>query len=92
MPDGAPLTDRELLMFLLQLFIAGNETTRNTITGGLVAFAENPLQWLEATKFMRLSHIEYFKATEFRSWCLTLLEELAKSKAIAIDDQLIRNI
>lgn len=50
------------------------------------------LEWLEATKFMRLSHIEYFKATEFRSWCLTLLEELAKSKAIAIDDQLIRNI
>ncbi len=43
--DGEPLTDRELLMFLLQLFIAGNETTRNTITGGLVAFAENPLQW-----------------------------------------------
>jgi cytochrome P450 len=42
---GEPLTDRELLMFLLQLFIAGNETTRNTITGGLVAFAENPLQW-----------------------------------------------
>ncbi len=43
--DGTPLTDRELLMFLLQLFIAGNETTRNTITGGLVAFAENPEQW-----------------------------------------------
>jgi cytochrome P450 len=43
--DGTPLTDRELLMFLLQLFIAGNETTRNTITGGIVAFAENPDQW-----------------------------------------------
>ncbi|CAB4741403.1 MAG: cytochrome P450 [Actinobacteria bacterium] len=43
--DGTPLTDRELLMFLLQLFIAGNETTRNTITGGIVALAENPAQW-----------------------------------------------
>jgi cytochrome P450 len=32
-------------MFLLQLFIAGNETTRNTITGGIVALAENPAQW-----------------------------------------------
>lgn len=42
---GTPLTDRELLMFLLQLFIAGNETTRNTITGGIVAFAEHPEQW-----------------------------------------------
>lgn len=43
--DGNALTVRELLMFLLQLFIAGNETTRNTITGGMVAFAENPDQW-----------------------------------------------
>jgi cytochrome P450 len=43
--DGTPLTPREQLMFLLQLFIAGNETTRNTITGGLVAFAEHPDQW-----------------------------------------------
>jgi cytochrome P450 len=45
--DGTPLTDRELLMFLLQLFIAGNETTRNTITGGLVGLAENPDQWAQ---------------------------------------------
>jgi cytochrome P450 len=43
--NGVPLTDRELLMFLLQLFIAGNETTRNTLTGGIVALAENPAQW-----------------------------------------------
>ena len=43
--DGTPLTPREQLMFLLQLFIAGNETTRNTITGGIVALAEHPEQW-----------------------------------------------
>ncbi|MFA5884697.1 MAG: cytochrome P450 [Acidimicrobiia bacterium] len=43
--DGTPLTSREQLMFLLQLFIAGNETTRNTITGGIVALAEHPGQW-----------------------------------------------
>jgi len=43
--DGTPLTPREQLMFLLQLFIAGNETTRNTITGGLLGFAEHPGQW-----------------------------------------------
>lgn len=43
--DGTPLTPREQLMFLLQLFIAGNETTRNTITGGLVGLAEHPAQW-----------------------------------------------
>jgi cytochrome P450 len=43
--DGTPLTPREQLMFLLQLFIAGNETTRNTITGGLLGFARRPDQW-----------------------------------------------
>lgn len=43
--DGTPLTVREQLMFLLQLFIAGNETTRNTITGGLLGLAEHPEQW-----------------------------------------------
>jgi cholest-4-en-3-one 26-monooxygenase len=32
-------------MFLNQILVAGNETTRNTISGGLVAFAENPEQW-----------------------------------------------
>ena len=43
--DGDRLTDDELAMFLNQLLVAGNETTRNTISGGLVAFAENPDQW-----------------------------------------------
>ena len=39
------LTDDEIAMFLNQLLVAGNETTRNTISGGLVALAENPDQW-----------------------------------------------
>lgn len=43
--DGDRLSDDELAMFLNQLLVAGNETTRNTISGGLVAFAENPEQW-----------------------------------------------
>ena len=32
-------------MFLIQLLVAGNETTRNLISGGLVALAEHPDQW-----------------------------------------------
>ena len=32
-------------MFLIQLLVAGNETTRNLISGGLVALAERPDQW-----------------------------------------------
>ncbi len=43
--DGDRLTDDEMTMFLNQLLVAGNETTRNTISGGLVALAENPDQW-----------------------------------------------
>ncbi len=39
------LTDDELYMFLNQLLVAGNETTRNTISGGLWALAERPDQW-----------------------------------------------
>ena len=43
--DGDRLSDDELAMFLTQLLVAGNETTRNTISGGLVALAEYPDQW-----------------------------------------------
>ncbi|HEY5698528.1 MAG TPA: cytochrome P450 [Acidimicrobiales bacterium] len=39
------LTDDELYMFLNQLLVAGNETTRNTISGGIWALAERPDQW-----------------------------------------------
>jgi cytochrome P450 len=43
--DGDQLSEAELAMFLVQLLVAGNETTRNLISGGLVALAENPGQW-----------------------------------------------
>jgi cytochrome P450 len=43
--DGDRLSDAELAMFLVQLLVAGNETTRNMISGGLVAFAQHPGQW-----------------------------------------------
>jgi len=43
--DGDQLSEAELAMFLVQLLVAGNETTRNLLSGGLVALAENPGQW-----------------------------------------------
>ena len=43
--DGERLSDDELLMFFNQLLVAGNETTRNMISGGLWALATNPDQW-----------------------------------------------
>ncbi|ROO90497.1 cytochrome P450 [Actinocorallia herbida] len=43
--DGESLTDAELVMFLIQLFVAGNETTRHALSGGLLALADDPAQW-----------------------------------------------
>jgi cytochrome P450 len=39
------LSEAELAMFLIQLLVAGNETTRNLISSGLVALSERPDQW-----------------------------------------------
>jgi cytochrome P450 len=44
-PDGDQLSEAELAMFLIQLLVAGNETTRNLLSGGLAALAEYPGQW-----------------------------------------------
>ena len=43
LPHGE-LTDDELFMFLVLIVVAGNETTRNALTGGLMAFSEFPEQ------------------------------------------------
>jgi cytochrome P450 len=40
--DGVPLSDRERGTFLLLLLIAGNETTRHTLTQAVIAFAQHP--------------------------------------------------
>jgi cholest-4-en-3-one 26-monooxygenase len=42
--DGERLTDEEILYFAYLLILAGNETTRNAISGGLLAFFEHPDQ------------------------------------------------
>jgi cholest-4-en-3-one 26-monooxygenase len=40
--DGAPMPAFELLSYFLLLVVAGNETTRNAASGGLLALIENP--------------------------------------------------
>jgi cytochrome P450 len=42
---GKPLEPVELLSYYFLLVVAGNETTRNAMTGGLLAFIENPEEW-----------------------------------------------
>ena len=42
--DGEQLSPEEFMMFFALLVIAGNETTRNAISGGLLALCEHPRQ------------------------------------------------
>ena len=43
--DGDKLSELELELFFLLLTVAGNETTRNLISGAMHAFFEHPEQW-----------------------------------------------
>jgi cholest-4-en-3-one 26-monooxygenase len=43
--DGEKLSDDEFAFFVVMLTVAGNETTRNSITQGMLAFTEHPDQW-----------------------------------------------
>ena len=43
--DGVPLAEEQLLSYCELLVEAGNETTRNAIGGGLLAFCEHPGEW-----------------------------------------------
>lgn len=43
--EGNQLTELEFDMFFILLAVAGNETTRNAISGGVLALSENPAEW-----------------------------------------------
>ncbi len=43
--DGGQLTSDEFGFFVILLAVAGNETTRNAISHGMLAFLEHPDQW-----------------------------------------------
>ena len=43
--EGAPLTEAQVLSYAELLVEAGNETTRNAISGGVLALAERPGEW-----------------------------------------------
>ena len=43
--DGRPLTESEFCNYFLMLMVAGNETTRHSISHGIKALADNPGEW-----------------------------------------------
>ncbi len=58
--EGDQLSQLELDLFFLLLSVAGNETTRNLISGAMVAFFDHPDQWekLKADRSLLPSAIE----------------------------------
>jgi hypothetical protein len=58
--DGDQLSQLELDLFFMLLAVAGNETTRNLISGAMVAFFDHPDQWekLRADRSLLPSAIE----------------------------------
>lgn len=42
--DGVKLTEQELIGFCMTLLVAGNETSRSALSGGVLALAEHPHQ------------------------------------------------
>ncbi len=63
--DGAPMTPGKFLATFMLLVVAGNETTRNSITGGLMALAEFPS---ERAKAMANPSLLKSGAGEFVRW------------------------
>ncbi|MEU0569897.1 cytochrome P450 [Nonomuraea sp. NPDC005983] len=47
--DGETLDENEFDLFVLLLVVAGNETTRNAASGGMLALFEHPEQWERLT-------------------------------------------
>lgn len=43
--DGEPLTEDEIVLNCYSLILGGDESTRMSLVGGLIALAENPEQW-----------------------------------------------
>jgi cytochrome P450 len=84
---GDQLSEAELAMFLIQLLVAGNETTRNLISGGLVALAEHPEQWaaLRADRSLLPAAVE-----ELLRWTTPVISFMrTATRATTIRDQAI---
>jgi len=55
--ERGEMTHDELIMFLILLVVAGNETTRNALSGGLVAFSRFPDQHRKLIENPDLIHL-----------------------------------
>ncbi|MAG31757.1 MAG: cytochrome P450 [Deltaproteobacteria bacterium] len=54
--DGAPMSEIDLLAYYMVIVVAGNETTRNATTGGMLAFIEHPEEFQKLQRDEALLH------------------------------------
>ena len=69
--DGKPLPPRELLSYCFLLVVAGNETTRNAMSGGLVTFLDHPG---ELEKLRRDPTLAASAAEEVARWTTPVIQ------------------
>lgn len=50
------------------------------------------VQWLSATRYFRLIHARYFGTTDYTAWSRRIIEELERSKAIALRGGVVFNV
>ncbi|MFK7895087.1 MAG: cytochrome P450 [Myxococcota bacterium] len=68
---GAPIPAYELLSYFSLLVVAGNETTRNALSGGLLALIENPE---EMDKLRKDPELTAKAAEEFVRWTSPVIQ------------------
>ncbi len=86
--DGRTLTPREISSYFTLLLAAGNETTRNSITGGVKALLDHPdqLDWLVSDPAMVPSAVE-----EMLRWTSVVIQfQRTAMEDVEIRGQMIR--
>jgi cholest-4-en-3-one 26-monooxygenase len=63
--DGEKLTEMEFDVFFVLLMVAGNETTRNLIAGGMLSLIQHPDQW---ARLRRDPSLIYTAVDEMLRW------------------------
>jgi len=93
--DGERLSDGELIVFCMSLLVAGNETTRNLVSGGTVALAKHPDQraWFADAPAARGAHAveEMLRwVTPVKAFARTATEDTCLAgRAIAAGDYVV---
>jgi cytochrome P450 family 142 subfamily A polypeptide 1 len=77
--DPGELTHDELIMFLILLVVAGNETTRNALSGGLVAFSRFPDQHRKLLENPGLIHLAVDEIVRYVSPVMSFMRTVTRN-------------